>query len=76
MEDDFPIPALWKRDSPASTAVVHSLVSSLNALFITSPVATGPYERLLAMVLRVNLEMEALPEAQRSAARRGCWCRR
>lgn len=65
-----PIPSLYGHETDGSHAAVFAVVANLNAMFVTQPVATGPWERVMGLVLRLNAELAALPEPQREAAAR------
>lgn len=64
------IPSLYGHETPASNAAIVNVITTLDAMFITSPIVTGPYERVAGLTHRLVAEIAALPPWNREVAER------
>lgn len=64
----LPLGFVYQPGTPGSQAVLVGLQAMVTAVFVTAPVATGPYERVMALGALIGAEMAGLAGPDRDHA--------
>jgi hypothetical protein len=64
----LPFAFVYAPGTPASQAVQVGLQAMITAVLQTSPVATGPHERAMALAALIGVELATVPADQRDQA--------